>query len=423
MAGPSTSVAAPAKSSGTGPRTFEYRARNAQGKAVRGVFEVPNEAAVAARLIGMGLSPTRIVEKTSGTGLNREISLGFLSRGIKTTNLAVAARQLATMTTAGLALLRAVSVVADQTENDKLRELLQDAARDIETGSSFSDALARHREVPLIMVSMIRAGEEGGFLDIALAAVATTFEKEAKLKSTIKSAMTYPAAVLGIAVLAVIAMLLFIVPVFKKMFEGFGKSLPLPTQVLVDISDNMIWVLPTGIVVIIGLTTFWQAKKDTDGVRRIVHPLLLKLPVFGPLLAKIAISRFARNLANMTQAGVPLLRALQIVGHASGNWVIEQVAGRVGESIRLGGSMAAPLSEEKIFPMMVVQMVAVGEESGSVDTMLARVADFYDDEIEATSAALTSLIEPLLIVVLGIVVGGMVVALYMPIFSIASAIH
>lgn len=407
----------------SGVRAFDYRARNSVGKVVKGSFELPNEAAVSARLLSMGLSPVSISEKAEGTGLNRDISIGFLSRGIKTKDFAIATRQLATMTNSGLALLRAVTVVADQTENDKLQEMLQDVARDIETGNSFSDSLAKHREVPLIMVSMLRAGEAGGFLDVALAAVATTFEKEAKLKATIKSAMTYPAAVLGIAVLAVIAMLLFIVPVFKKMFEGFGKSLPVPTQVLVDISDNMVWILPTAIVLIVGLSALWKAKKNEDGVRRIVHPLLLKFPIFGPLMGKVAISRFARNLANMTQAGVPLLRALQIVGQASGNWVIEQTAGRVGESVRLGGSMAEPLSEEKIFPAMVVQMVAVGEESGSIDVMLAKVADFYDEEIEATSAALTSLIEPLLICVLGVVVGGMVVALYMPIFGIASAIH
>jgi type IV pilus assembly protein PilC len=403
-------------------REFSYRARNAEGKIVKGSFDAPNEGAAATRIIGMGLSPVSISEAAVGTGLNRDISIGFLSKGIKSTDLAVATRQLATMTNSGLALLRAVTVVADQTENDKLQSLLHDVARDIETGNSFSDSLAKHREVPLIMVSMLRAGEAGGFLDIALNAVATTFEKEAKLKSTIKSAMTYPIAVLGIAVLAVVAMLLFIVPIFKKMFEGLGKGLPAPTQFLVNISDNMYWLVPTVIVVIVGLTSLWKAKKDTDGVRRVVHPLLLKVPVFGPLVGKIAISRFARNLANMTQAGVPLLRALQIVGQASGNWVIEQTAGRVAESVRLGGSMAEPLSEEKIFPNMVVQMVAVGEESGSIDVMLAKVADFYDDEIEATSAALTSLIEPILICVLGVVVGGMVVALYMPIFSIASAV-
>jgi type IV pilus assembly protein PilC len=418
-------AASTAQKAGTNHRAteFAYRARNAQGKVVTGSFDLPNETAVSTRLISMGLSPISISEKAAGTGLNRDISLGFLARGIKTADFAIASRQLATMTNSGLALLRAITVVADQTENDKLQEILHEVARDIETGNSFSDSLAKHREVPLIMVSMLRAGEAGGFLDVALAAVATTFEKEAKLKATIKSAMTYPAAVLGIAVIAVIAMLLFIVPVFKKMFEGFGRALPAPTQVLVDISDNMVWMLPTLIVVIVGGSALWRAKKDDDAVRKIVHPLILKFPIFGPLMGKVAISRFARNLSNMTQAGVPLLRALQIVGQASGNWVIEQTAGRVAESVRLGGTMAEPLSEEKIFPAMVVQMVAVGEESGSVDIMLGKVADFYDDEIEATSAALTSLIEPLLICVLGVVVGGMVVALYMPIFSIASAVH
>jgi type IV pilus assembly protein PilC len=207
------------------------------------------------------------------------------------------------------------------------------------------------------------------------------------------------------------------------MFEGLGSQLPLPTQILVDISNQMIWILPVGIVLAITCATVWRAKKDTDGVRRVVHPLMLKVPIFGPLLAKVAISRFARNLANMTSAGVPLLRALTIVGQTSGNWVIEQTALKVAESVRLGGSMAGPLAEEKIFPAMVVQMVAVGEESGSVDTMLGRVADFFDDQIEATADALTSLIEPVLICFLGVVVGGMVVALYMPIFSIAQAVH
>ncbi len=416
-----TQTATPVASSG--PRSFEYRARNRSGKLVRGNVELPNEAAVVLKLNGMGLSPVSIVEKAAGTGLNREINIGFLAKRIKITDLAVMTRQLATMTASGLALLRAVSVVADQTENEKLKTLLQDVGRDIETGSSFSDALAKHRDVPLIMVSMLRAGEAGGFLDIALAAVATTFEKEAKLRSTVKSAMTYPIAVLIIAVLAVVAMLLFIVPIFKDMFEGLGSKLPAPTQFLVDLSNNMVWLLPTAIVLSIAATSFYRAKKDTEAFRRIVHPLLLKVPVFGGLLTKVAVSRFSRNLANMTSAGVPLLRALQIVGQASGNWVIEQTAGRVAESVRLGGSMAEPLSNEKIFPTMVVQMVAVGEESGSVDTMLEKVADFYDEEIDTTAAALTSLIEPIMIVVLGSLVGGMVVALYMPIFSVASAVH
>ncbi|HEV7624194.1 MAG TPA: type II secretion system F family protein [Amnibacterium sp.] len=413
-------VAAPAANA---QRTFAYKARSQDGKLVKGALDVATEAAAVSRLNSMGLAPVELTEKLPGTGLDREISLGIFGKRIKVTDLAVAARQLATMTASGLPLLRAVSIVAGQTENQKLAGLLHDVARDVETGSAFSDSLSRHpAEIPAIMISMVRAGETGGFLDVALASIATTFEKEAKLRSTIKSAMTYPMVVLVIALLAVIGMLLFIVPIFKNMFEGLGSSLPLPTQILVDISDQMVWLLPAMIVVLVAASTFWRTKKDTDAVRRLVHPLMLRVPIFGPLLLRVAISRFARNLANMTSAGVPLLRALTIVGQTSGNWVIEQTALRVAESVRLGGSMAAPLAEEKMFPAMVVQMVAVGEESGSVDTMLSKVADFYDDEIEATADALTSLIEPVLICFLGVVVGGMVVALYMPIFSIATAV-
>ncbi|MFD1721182.1 type II secretion system F family protein [Amnibacterium endophyticum] len=417
-----TAAAAPAKTS-TGQKTFDYRARSRAGKLVKGNIEVASESAAVAKLTAMGLAPITLVERQPGTGLNREINLGFLGPGFKINDLAVMTRQLATMTASGLALLRAVTVVADQTENTKLKAMLQDVGREIETGTSFSEALAKHRDIPLIMVSMLRAGEAGGFLDIALAAVATTFEKEAKLRATVKSAMTYPVVVLMIALLAVVGMLLFIVPIFKDMFEGMGSQLPAPTQLLVNLSNNMVWILPLGVVGAIAAAAFYRAQKNQDWFRRLTHPLLLRVPIFGPLMTKVAVSRFARNLSNMTSAGVPLLKALQIVGAASGNWVIEQTANRVAESVRVGGSMAGPLAEEKHFPSMVVQMIAVGEESGSVDTMLGRVADFYDEEIDATAAALTSLIEPIMIVILGGVVGGMVVALYMPIFSIASAVH
>jgi type IV pilus assembly protein PilC len=396
----------------TGQKTYEYRARQSSGKLVKGSLQVQSEALAVQRLAGMGLLPVQVHEKAAGTGLNMEISFGGGRVTLKP--LAIATRQLATITSAGVPLLRALSVVSEQTEHAKLKSLLAEVAREVEQGKSLSNALAERKQFPLLMVSMVRAGEAGGFLDTALASIADSYEKESKLRAKIKSAMTYPIAVLGIAVLAVIGMLLFIVPVFKNMFEGLGSQLPLPTQILVDLSNRIL------IVAGVGGSVWWRANKDKDSVRRIVHPVLLKLPVFGPLMAKVAISRFTRNLANMTTAGVPLLRALTIVGQSSGNWVLEQVAIRLAESVRNGGSLSAPLAQEKTFPGMVVQMVSVGEESGSIDTMLARVADFYDTEIDATADALTSLIEPLLITVLGVVVGGMVVALYMPIFSIAT---
>lgn len=404
-----------------GQKTYTYRARQASGKLVKGSIEGNSEALALQRLVGMGLSPVQVVEKGAGTGLQKEISFGGGRVGLKP--LAIATRQLATITQAGVPLLRALTVVSEQTEHAKLKSLFAEVARDVEQGKSFSNALGERKQFPLLLVSMVRAGEAGGFLDTALASIADAYEKEAKLKATIKSAMTYPIAVLGIAVLAVVAMLLFIVPVFKNMFESLGSQLPLPTQILVDVSNRMPIILPVAIVVIIGVSIWWGRNKEKDAVRRVVHPVLLRIPIFGPLMGKVAIARFARGLANMTTAGVPLLRALQIVGQSSGNWVLEQVAVRLAESVRNGGSLSAPLAQEKMFPGMVVQMVSVGEESGSIDSMLARVADFYDSEIDATAEALTSLIEPLLITVLGVVVGGMVIALYMPIFSIATTMH
>jgi len=273
------------------------------------------------------------------------------------------------------------------------------------------------------MISMIRAGETGGFLEGALDALAVNFEKDAKLRSTIKSAMTYPVMVLCLSLVAVIVMLTFIVPIFKTMFEGLGSSLPVPTQILVNISQNMFWIAPTLIVLIVGGFIWWRRNKNTEAVRKVVDPLKLKAPIFGKLAQKIAVARFTRNFANMIGAGVPILQALSVIGATSGNYVIEQATKRVAESVRNGQSLSKPLADEPVFPPMVVQMMAVGEDAGSLEIMLTKIADFYDDEVQAMTEALTSLIEPLLIAFLGVVIGGMVVALYMPIFSIATAVN
>ena len=230
--------------------------------------------------------------------------------------------------------------------------------------------------------------------------------------------MTYPVAVLIMAFLAVIAMLIFIVPVFQAMFDGFGGELPLPTQILVVLSANMIWIVPVLVVSIIVFNVWWRANKHTDRVRRVVDPIKLKAPVFGLLFTKVAIARFSRNFSTMMGAGVPILQSLAIVGETSGNWVIEEALKKVQESVRTGRSIAGPLANEPVFPAMVTQMVAVGEDSGSLETMLNKIADFYDDEVQSTAESLTALIEPLMIGVIGLVIGGMIVALYMPVFSI-----
>jgi type IV pilus assembly protein PilC len=234
--------------------------------------------------------------------------------------------------------------------------------------------------------------------------------------------MAYPVMVLLMSFVAVLLMLIFIVPVFKKMFDGLGSQLPAPTQALVTISENMIWIAPVLAVLLIGGGLWWGKNKNTDAVRKVIDPLKIKAPIFGSLVRKIAIARFTRNFANMISGGVPILTSLAVVGETSGNWVIAQATQRIAESVRTGQSITKPLADEPVFPPMVVQMMAVGEDSGSLDTMLIKIADFYDSEVEAMTEALTSLIEPLLIAFLGVVVGGMIIALYLPIFNIATAI-
>jgi type IV pilus assembly protein PilC len=268
----------------------------------------------------------------------------------------------------------------------------------------------------------VRAGETGGFLEQSLDSVATNFEKDVKLRGTVKSAMTYPVIVLIMSLVSVAVMLVFIVPIFKTMFEGLGGTLPVPTQILVSLSQAMVWLGPLLAVLIIGFWLWWRTNKNTDRVRRVVDPLKFRLPVFGRLFRKIALARFARNFGSMLGAGVPILQALRIVGETSGNWVIQQALVSVADSVRQGESIAGPLAEEPVFPQMVVQMISVGEDAGSLETMLEKVALFYDQEVEAMTESLTSLIEPLLVAFLGVVIGGMVIALYLPIFSIATVI-
>lgn len=403
-------------------KTWAYSARDASGKVVKGKLDAPTESAVVARLRTMGIAPISI-DESSATGLQREITLPGFEKRVKLKDLAVASRQMATMLASGLSLLRTLTILSQQTENPKLAEVLGKVRSDVETGSSLSDALHRHPLIfPRLMTHLIKAGETGGFLDRSLESIANNFEADVKLRQTIKSALTYPIAVLCMAFAAVIAMMIFIVPIFKAMFEDFDSDLPLPTQILVTLSENMIWIVPVLVVVIVGFTVWWRRNKHTDEVRSKVDPLVLKMPVFGQLFRKVAIARFSRNFSTMMAAGVPILQSLAIVGETSGNWVIEKALVKVQDSVRTGRSIAAPLTEEPIFPAMVTQMVSVGEDSGSLEIMLEKVADFYDEEVQSTAESLTSLIEPLMIGVIGVVIGGMIVALYMPVFSIFNEI-
>ncbi|MEN2736629.1 type II secretion system F family protein [Microbacterium sp. X-17] len=407
-----------------GSATFAYAGRTNAGKLVKGKLDAPSEGAVVVRLRAMGLSPVSIQESSAGTGLQKEITIPGFQKVVKLKDLAVMSRQMATMIGSGLSLLRTLNILADQTESKRLREILSTVRDDVEDGTSLSAAMAKHDvDFPPLMISMVRAGETGGFLDSALSSIAENFEKEVKLRATIKSAMTYPVVVLVMSLVSVVIMLIFIVPIFKNMFQSLGGQLPLPTQILVNLSAAMVWLGPLLAVLIIGSWLWWRVNKNNEDVRRHTDPIRFRIPVFGALNKKIAIARFSKNLSNMIGAGVPILQALHIVGATSGNWVIQNALEEVADSVRKGESIAKPMSRVDVFPPMVTQMIAVGEDAGSLETMLDKIAVFYDNEVESMTEALTSLIEPLLIAFLGVVIGGMIVALYMPIFQIATLIH
>jgi type IV pilus assembly protein PilC len=402
--------------------TFDYQVRDRTGKVVRGRIEAESPTVVATKLKGMGYAPITITQ--ANAGLKREISIPGLGNRVKLKDLAISSRQFATMINSGLSLLRALTILSEQTENKTLGEVYAAVRLSVEQGSSLSQALAQHPKVfPPIMINMTRAGETGGFLDQVLSQLADNFEAEVTLRQTVKSAMTYPLVVFAFAILSLTAMLLFIVPVFANLFAGLGGELPLPTRVLVLLSDILKNLMPLFIVLLIVGLVLWRKYKNELRVRNVVDPMKLKAPVFGGLFQKIALSRFTRNLGTMIHAGVPILQSLDIVADTTGNVVIARAVRDVELSVRQGESLAGPLVNHPVFPPMVVQMMAVGEDTGSLDAMLHKISDFYDAEVKATTESLTSLIEPLMIAVVGGIVGAMIIALYMPIFKVFELIQ
>ncbi len=395
---------------------YAYKVRDAQGRCSEGKAEAASESAVVDKLRSMGYTPLQV--RPANVGMQKEIHLGFKKR-VKQKDLAVFARQFATMIDAGLTMLRALTIMSEQVENAELRKVLRAVKQDIEGGYSLSSAFAKWPQVfPPLMTSMAKAGEAGGFLDTAMRQIADNFEAEVKLRSKIKAALTYPAVVFCMAILMCIAMLMFVVPVFKDMFENLGGELPLPTRILVMLSAAMKYLVPTFAVGIIAFAWAWRRYGKTERVRNVVDPLKLRMPVFGKLFSKLALARFARNFGTLLAAGVPILQGLDIVADTTGSVVIGRALNDVKESVRQGEAIAAPLSHHEVFPPMVVQMIASGEEAGAVDEMLTKIAEFYDAEVETMTEALTSLIEPLMIAFLGGLVGSMIVALYMPMFKI-----
>ena len=397
--------------------TFDYKARDSAGRPREGTVEAPDERVVVARLREMGLTPVSI-ESQDKTGLRREITFPGRRKKVKLKDLAVFSRQFATMIASGLTLLRSLKILAEQTENPTLSEVVGKVAAAIEGGKSLSEALAEHDQFPKLYVAMVRAGETAGTLDQVLVRIADTLEKDLALRKEVKSALTYPAVVLVLAILLTIVMLLFIVPTFVGMFDTLGGQLPLPTRVLLLLSNTVrhlwfaLFLVPFG-----AWQAFLRARKHPK-VRPQLDALKLRVPVLGNLFSKLAIARFTRNLSTLLHAGVPILLALEITADTVDNAVISRAVDDVRGAVRGGQSVAKPLANHPVFPPMVVQMVGVGEETGALDEMLGRIADFYDREVEATTDSLTAALEPIMIAILGGIVGAMVIALYMPMFKI-----
>lgn len=399
-------------------KTFTYEALDSTGAMQKGTIDSDSADAAASSLVTQKLVPLTVA--ASGAGLHADFKIPGFSKRTSLKDIAVLSRQFASMSASGLTMLRALGILEDQTVRPKLKAALTQVRSDVQEGTTLSTAMSRHPDqFPLLMVNMVNAGETGGFLDNALDRIAKMYESDATLRAKIKSALTYPVIVLIFSLLMGTGVILFIVPIFEKMFKQLGGKLPLPTQILVDLSHNMYWALPTVIIgIAVGLRLYRRAIRDSYTFRLRTDKIKVRLPVFGTLFTKLAISRWARNLGTLLSVGVPVIQALDIVGGTSGNALISEAMHDVRDAVRTGSTLSRPLAKHPIFPPMVVQMLEVGEETGQTSEMLDRVADYYDQEVETATDSLTAALEPLLVVLMGIVIGGMVICLYLPMFTI-----
>ena len=398
---------------------FLWEGQTRKGEKKKGEIEAANEAALRGILRRQGLTSTTVKQKPK----NLSEYLPFLKQKVKEKEVVIFARIFATMINAGLPLIQCLDLLAQQEQNKTFAQIITAIKEDIEGGSTLSDALRKYPNIfDNLFVNLVAAGESGGILDVVLQRLSSYMEKAMKLKSKVKGAMTYPASVLVISIAVVALLLVKVIPVFQKMFEGMGGELPGPTQFLVNLSavaqKYFLVAIIAVAVVIFAFRRFYKTEKGT----LLMDGLLLKSPVFGPLLKKVAVAKFTRTMSTMMSSGVPILEGLAIVSKTAGNKIIENALMRVRRSISEGKTIAEPLFETGIFPPMVVQMIAVGEATGALDSMLSKIADFYDDEVDAAVDAMTALLEPFMMVFLGGVVGGMIIAMYLPIFKMASVV-
>jgi len=405
------------------PDTFQYKVKDKSGKVLEGSLEAENAQLVVSKLRSMGYVPIQIQQQGGGASLQRELKIPGLSDRVKLKDVAVFSRQFATMINSGLSLLRSLYILAEQTESKPLAEIVNQVRMDVEKGASLSQALAKHpKAFNRLYVSMVRAGEVGGALDSVLLRLAETIEKQVVLRRKVKSAMTYPVVVAVLVLVIVTAMLLFVIPMFQNIYKQLGGTLPAPTQFLITISNvcRKFWYLIFGLE--IAAVVFFRRWINSEEGRKNWDAIKLRVPIFGKLVRKTALARFSRTLSALVRSGVPILESLDIVADTAGNHVVAEAVRDTQGAVKRGEPLSKKLEDHEVFPPMVVQMMAVGEETGALDEMLDKIADFYDQEVEATVDALTSLIEPLLIVVMGVCVGGMIISLYLPMFNIIKLI-
>ena len=399
--------------------TFKYNVRDKTGKVVSGKLEGESREAVATKLRQMGYIILDLEE-------DRLAQLNKISFGtsVKIKDVTIFARQFATMINAGLSLTKCLVILGEQTESKELATIIGQLNKDVEAGQSLSEAMAKHPRVfPALFVNMVKAGETGGVLDEVLLRVADLMENDAALKARVKSAMTYPGVMLVFVVIVVIVMMIVVVPIFKDMFASAGSALPPPTQVLLFISENIVtWRGPATAAAVFGLSLVFRWWKRTESGNYIWDGFMLRVPVMGNINRKTAIARFTRTFGTLVTAGVPILSAMDIVAETSGNKVVEKALKGARAAIKEGETIAKPLSESPVFPSMVVQMIAVGEETGALDQMLTKVADFYDEEVRVAVDGMTSALEPIIMVVIGGTIGGIVIALYWPMFQMVTLV-
>jgi len=395
---------------------FVYQGRTASGNQ-NGEIEAPDRSAAVGELRRRSILVTKIAEKSAP-----KMSFKFGGK-VKDKEMAIFTRQFSTMIDAGLPLVQCLNILAEQSESKTLRSVTGQVARHVEAGSTLADALRRHpRTFDDLFTNLVEVGEAGGILDVVLQRLAAYIEKAAALKRKVKSAMIYPASIIGVAFLVVIFMLTFVIPTFAQMFKDLGADLPLPTKIVMILSDFVRGYIILIIAGMIGAVMALRSYYRTEGGRATIDALMLKTPVFGTLVRKVAVARFTRTLGTLVQSGVPILDGLRITARTAGNKVVEKAVLQCRAAVTEGKTLADPLRTSGVFPPMVTQMISVGEQTGALDAMLSKIADFYDDEVDTAVSTLTSLLEPIMIVFLGVVVGGLVVAMYLPIFKLVTLV-